>query len=182
MKEGKGRSHRRRIVELGPEALLDSKSIDAAKLGKKKTVTITQSTVIRAPIERCFEAIDGQLEETPHWDPMIMWVHPISTKHVRVGSMSRVTFNFRGVVEEAVAMIRSFQTNRTILWTSTHSSQLQEEWRLKSEPHGTVVTVTLSYNPVGWAFARLIEKMVVKNRVEKDVSEMLERLKAAIEK
>ena len=95
--------------------------------------------------------------------------------------MSRVTFDFRGVIEEAVAMIRSYRANTSIFWTSTHSSKLQEEWLLQSEPHGTLVTVTLSYDPVGWALSRLVEKVMVKNKVEKDVSEMLERLKAAIE-
>ena len=178
-KEEKQAPHRR-IVELGPEALSDRKP-DTGKLGTKRATTITESVVIRAPAERCFELIARQLEETPHWDPTIMWVTPISLKHVRVGSMSRVTFSLDGTREEAVAMIRSFRPNRAILWTSTHSTQLQEEWQLQPEPHGTVVTVTLGYNPGGWVFGRLADKIVNKNKIEKAVSEMLERLKAAAE-
>ena len=95
--------------------------------------------------------------------------------------MSRVTFNFRGVIEEAVAMIRSYHPNRALFWTSTHSSQLQEEWRFSLEPHGTVVTVTLGYNPGGWALGRLMEKVMMKGKVEEVVSEMLAGLKAALE-
>lgn len=110
-----------------------------------------------------------------------MWVNPISTKHVRVGSMSRVTFSLDGTREEAVAMIRSFRPNRAILWTSNHSTQLQEEWQLQPEPHGTVVTVTLGYNPTGWVLGRLADKLVLRNKVERSVSEMLERLRAAAE-
>lgn len=181
MKKGKGRSPNRRIVGLAPEAHLDSNTVDTANLGTKRIITITESTVIKAAIERCFEFISTQLEETPHWDPTIMLVHSISSKHVRVGSMSRVTFNFRGVIEEAVAMIRSFQPNKSILWTSNHSRQLQEEWHLRPEPYGTVVTITLGYNRGGWAFGYLIETIMMKNKVKKDVSEMLERLKLAIE-
>ena len=181
VKKAERQAPHRRIVELGPEALSDGKAVEAGKLGTKRAVTITQSIIIRASAERCFQLITKQLEETPRWDPTIMWVTPISLKHVRVGSMSRVVFGLDGTREEAVAMIRSFRPNRAILWTSTHSSQLQEEWQLQPEPHGTVVTVTLGYNPGGWVFGRLADKIVTKSKVEKAISEMLERLKAAAE-
>lgn len=179
--KGMRQSPHRRIVELGPETLSDRRLIGSDKLDTKRTSMITRSIIIRASAERCFELISKQLEETPHWDPTIMWVNPISLKHVRVGSMSRVNFSLDGVREEAVVMIRSFQPNRAILWTSNHSSQLQEQWQLQPEPHGTLVTVTLGYNTSGWIFGRITDKLVMKSKVEKAVSEMLERLKIAAE-
>lgn len=179
----KGQKHilQRRIVELGPEAFSGDSSGTAATVGGKRATTITRSIVIRAPVERCFEVITRQLEETPGWDPTIMWVNPISLKHVRVGSMSRVTFSLDGTREEAVAMVRSFRPNKAILWTSNHSTQLQEEWQLQPESHGTVVTITLGYNPTGWVLGRLTDRMVMRNKVDKAVSEMLARLKATAE-
>jgi len=182
MRKGKGHPPQRRIVGLTPEAHLDSNFIDADKLGTKKVITVIKSIVINASTERCFEFVSKQLEETPHWDPTIMHVHSISSKHVRVGYMSRVNFNFRGKIEEATVMIRSFQTNKAISWTSTHSSQLQEEWHFQSAPYGTVVTINLGYNRGGWFFVRLIEKIMRKSKVKKDVSDMLDQLKLAIEK
>lgn len=167
----------RRIVTLGPESLADGGELSEGRVGTKRAITITRSTIIRAPVERCFELITKQLEETPQWDPTIMWVNPISIKHVRVGSMSRVTFSLDGTREEAVAMIRSFRPNRTLLWTSNHSTQLQEEWQLEPEPHGTVVTVTLGYNPTGWVLGRITDRFMVRNKIERGVSEMLTRLK-----
>ncbi|MFC1925798.1 SRPBCC family protein [Chloroflexota bacterium] len=183
MKKGEKRTPQRRIVSLGPDTYSGSgdQLADSKKLGMKRATTITRSTIILASAERCFELISKQLEETPNWDPTIMWVNPISIKHIRVGSMSRVNFSLDGVREEAVAMIRSFQPNRSILWTSNHSSQLQEQWYLEPEPHGTLVTVTLGYNPGGWLFGRLADKIVMKRKVEKAVSEMLEKLKTAAE-
>lgn len=183
MKKEERRAPHRRIVSLGPETLSRSgdQLSDSDKLGMKRATTITRSTIIRAPAERCFELISKQLEETPHWDPTIMWVNPIMKKHIRVGSMSRVNFSLDGVREEAVAMIRSYKPNKSLLWTSNHSSQLQEQWHLEPEPHGTVVTVTLGYNPSGWVFGRLADKVFTKGKVEKAVSEMLERLKIAAE-
>lgn len=172
---------RPRIVELGPEAFSKEKPSRMGEVGAKRSTTITQSIVIRAPAERVFELITKQLEETPAWDPTIMWVNPISLKHVRVGSMSRVTFSLDGTREEAVAMIRSYRPNRAILWTSNHSTQLQEEWQLQPEEHGTVVTVSVGYNPTGWLLGRLTDKMVMRNKVQKAVSEMLQRLKETAE-
>ena len=181
MNRGDKRPHRRRIVHLGPESLSDSKSVGVSNFGRKRAVTISRSTIIRASAERCFDLINKQLEVTPSWDPTIILSNPISIKHVRVGSMSRVIFNLGGVSEEAVAMIRSFRPNRYIFWTSTHSSQLQEEWQLQPEPHGTVVTVTLGYNPGRWIFGRLIDKLIKRTKIENTVVEMLGRLKATAE-
>jgi len=176
------KNHPPRIVKLAPETAFNGEPAGPpTKLGTKRAINITRSTVIRAPVERCFDLITRQLEETPEWDPTIMWVNPISLKHVRVGSMSRVTFSLDGTREEAVAMVRSFQPNKAILWTSNHSTQLQEEWHLHSEPHGTVVTVTLGYNPTGWLLGRLTDKLVMRNKVEKGVTEMLDRLRHVAE-
>ena len=175
------RPPQRRIVELGPETLLCGESIEVGKLGTKRAVNITQRTIIRAPAERCFELIAKQLEETPYWDPTIMWVNPISSKHVRVGFMSRVAFSLCDTKEEAVAMIRSFRANKAMLWTSNHSSQLQEEWQLQHEPHGTAVTVTLGYNCDRSVLGRLTDKVVTRTKIEKAISQMLHGLKATAE-
>ncbi|MFC1924202.1 SRPBCC family protein [Chloroflexota bacterium] len=181
MKKGTKRPLNRRIVELAPESMSDGKFTHPDKLDMKRANMITRTIVVRASAERCFELIARQLEETPDWDPTIMWVNPINQKHVRVGSMSRVNFSLDGVREEAMVMIRSFKQNRAILWTSNHSSQLQEQWQLHPEPHGTVVTVTLGYNPTGWIIGRITDKLVFRNKVEKAVSEMMNRLKITAE-
>ena len=181
MKKGIKQQPNRRIVELGPETLSGGHQAGSDKLDMKRAVTIKRSIIIRASAERCFEFISKQLEETPDWDPTIMWVNPVTLKHTRVGSMSRVNFSLDGVREEAVAMIRSVRPNRALLWTSNHSSQLQEQWELQPEPHGTLVTVTLGYNPGGWIFGRLADRMGLRGKVEKAISEMLERLKITAE-
>ena len=181
MRDRGGRRLRPRIVQQAPEAFSDENAANRPRLDAKRAVTITRSTFVRAPAERCFEIIDRQLEETPEWDPTIVWVSPISKKHVRVGSTSRVTFSLGSATEEAIVMVRSFSPNRSILWTSNHSTQLQEEWRLEPEPHATVVTVTLGYNPAGRLLGRLMDRVAMRSKVEKAVSEMLEKLKMTVE-
>ena len=183
MKKGTRQIPNRRIVSLGPETLSGSGEhlADPDKLEMKRATTITRSNIIRASAERCFELISKQLGERPQWDPTIMWVNPIITNHIRVGFMSRVNFNLHGVREEAVAMIRSFKPNRSLLWTSNHSNQLQEQWHLEPDPLGTLVTVTLGYNPIGWIFGWLVDRVFMKRKLEKAVTEMLEKLKITVE-
>ncbi len=181
VKKGITQPRNRRIVELGPDTLSDKRWAKTDKLDMKRAVTIKRSIIIRASAERCFEFISKQLEETPDWDPTLMWVNPVTLKHTRVGSMSRVNFSLDGVREEAVAMVRSFRPNRSLLWTTNHSNQLQERWELQPEPHGTLVTVILGYNTRGWIFGRLADRIHLRGKVEKAVTEMLAKLKIAAE-
>lgn len=179
-KPGKGRL-RPRIVQLAPDTFTNREGSNRTTLDTGRTVTVSRSTIVRATAERCFGIVTKQLEETPDWDPTIVWVSPISVKHTRVGSTSRVTFDIGGNVEEAVAMIRSFSPNRSLLWTSTHSTRLLEEWRLDPEQHGTIVNVTVGYDPTGRLFGRLADRVLMRSKVEKSVVEMLQGLKRKAE-
>lgn len=170
-----------RIVQLGPETFSKDESAKSIRLDGKRAVTIVRSTFVRASAERSFLIISKQFEETPGWDPTVMWVEPICVKHVGVGSMSRVTFTFEGTTEEAIAMIRSVKPNRAIMWTSTHSSGLREEWQLQPATLGTVITVTLSYNPGGWFLGRFTDRIVMRKKVERTVEEMMKRLGEVVE-
>lgn len=182
MKNETKKASKPRIVVLGPETLSGDKAVDSNNLCcMKRATTITRSITIRATAERCFALITKQLEEKPDWDPTIMWVNPINIKQTRVGSMSKVTFVLNGIKEEAVAVIRSFQPNKSILWTSNNSTQLQEHWNLQTETHGTLVAVTIGYNPIGWILGRLTDRLFMKGKIEKSVTEMLQRLKKAAE-
>ncbi len=160
---------------MGPETLSRQR---ASKIGleTKRSVTISRTIYIAVPLDQVFSLVEKQLQETPDWDPTILWVEPISIKHVRVGSMSRVTFRLGGVTEEAVTMVRSYTTNKHVYWTSTHSTQLQEEWELKHVNQGTLVTLTVGYNPTGKLLGRLGNVLGMKGKVEKEVSSMVEGL------
>lgn len=173
-----------RIVQLGPDTLSNHETQDTPPPGKNNVTRIVRSISIRAPLERCFELITRQLEKTPDWDPMIMQVDPISIKHVRVGSMSRVAFNLSdaNAFEEAIAMIRFFRPNKAISWASTHSTRLQEEWQVQHQPSGTIVTLILGYNPTGSLLRRLASRISLRRQLEKAVSETLENLKATAER
>lgn len=180
MKKETKRTCKPRIVALGPESL-SGKAVDSGNVSMKRATTITRSISIKATAEHCFDLITRQLEEKPDWDPTIMWVNPINMRQTRVGSMSKVTFLLDGIKEEAIAVIRSFQPNKSILWTSNNSTQLQEHWDLQVEKYGTLVSVTIGYNPIGWIIGRLTDRLFMRGKIEKAISEMLIRLKKAAE-
>ena len=171
---------RPRIVALGPESLSKGMTTISGRQSKRSS-KLSLSTFIKAPVEVCFDLVTRQLDETPGWDPTIRWVTPVSRKYIRVGNMSRVTFDLAGTIEEAVTALRSFTPNRAVMWTSNHSTQLQEEWQFKKEPNGTVVTVTVAYNPHGGLLARVTGSTGMRSQLERAVSQMLAGLKRAAE-
>ena len=173
---------RPRIVQLAPETLSKEELVDEEKLSTRRATSVSRSIVIQASAERCFGIISRQLQRSPDWDPAILAVNPVSSNQPRVGFMSQIAFRLNGVRHEAIAMIRTYRPNRTILWTSNHRTHLQEEWQLRPESHGTEIAVTVAYNPVGWMLGRLSDRLFVRGKVEKAVSEMLLRLKAVAEK
>jgi len=139
------------------------------------------STIIKAPVEACFDLVARQFKEAPRWDPTVRWVVPVSSDYIRVGSKSRFIFDLAGSIEEANVVLRSLVPNETIVWTSNHHTRLKEEWRFKKEPDGTAVTVTLSYNHARGLMKYLTRQMRKHSQIEQAVSEMLRRLKMAAE-
>ena len=169
------------IIVNSPQSLSEEMAETAASVGSKRSSGVTMSTHIKAPVEVCFDLVTKQLEEAPRWDPTIRWVVPISREYIGVGSKSRVTFDLAGSIEEAVVVVRSFVPNRVLMWTSNHSSQLQEEWHFGRASDGTFVMVTLNYNPYGGLLKHLARWMRMRSQVKPTVSEMLRRLKMAAE-
>lgn len=167
-------------MPLGPETLSSQWEPERGGLEPKKAVNVSRTLFMAAPLERVFDVVDKQLEEKPEWDPTILWVQPITIKHVRVGSMSRVTLRLGGSIEEAVAMVRSYKHNHSIFWTSTHSTQFQEEWRFRNVENGTLVTLTVGYNPVGRLLGKITDMLGMRGRIEHDLTEMLQRLAAEV--
>ncbi len=147
----------------------------------KRSASVTMSTIIKAPVETCFNLVAKQLKEAPRWDPTVRWVVPISSDYIRVGSKSRFIFDFAGAIEEAIVVLRSLVPNKSIVWTSSHHTQLKEEWRFEREPDGTAVRVTLSYNPARGLMKYLTRQVRKHSQIEQAVSEMLRRLKMAAE-
>lgn len=175
-------SVRHQIITHSPYSPSKKMTMIVAREGAKQFSKVTVFTKIKAPVEVCFDLVAKQLEEVPRWDPIIKWVVPISHDYTQVGSKSQVTFDLAGSIEEAEVVLQSFVPNRVIIWTSDHSTRLQEEWRFEREPdYGTHVMVTLSYNPYrGWL--KYFSKWTrVSSQIELAASEMLGRLKRVAE-
>jgi uncharacterized membrane protein len=139
------------------------------------------STIIKAPVEDCFNLVAKQFKEAPRWDPTVKWVVPISSDYIREGSKSRFIFDLDGSIEEADVVLRSLVPNESIVWTSNHHTKLQEEWSFGRESDGTVVTVTLSYNSSKGLMKYLTRQVRKHCQIEQKVSEMLRRLKLSAE-
>lgn len=165
----------------GPRSLSKEMTSAANSVGSKQHGSVAMSTIIKAPVEDCFNLVAKQFKEAPRWDPTVKWVVPISSDYIREGSKSRFIFDLDGSIEEADVVLRSLVPNESIVWTSNHHTKLQEEWRFGRESDGTVVTVTLSYNSSKGIMKYLTRQVRKHCQIEQKVSEMLRRLKLSAE-
>lgn len=145
-----------------------------------RVAVISGERFIRAPVERCFKMIAGQLEETPQWDPMVLRAKPISYGRGQTGTTSRIIFDLGGKRLEPIALISVWQPNRAVGWISNDKTIVTENWHLESLPNGTVVSLLLRYTTHG-VTDRLIDRFMRRRRVEEAVDEMLNRFKALAE-
>lgn len=172
---------RPRDITYKPRSSSEERASNTTSVGSKRSACVTMNTIIKAPVETCFDLVSRQFKEAPRWDPTVRWVVPISSDYIRVGSQSRFIFDLAGSIDEATVVLRSLVPNETIVWTSNHRTRLKEEWHFERKPDGTVVTVTLSYNPARGLMKYLTRPVRKHSQIEQAVSEMLRRLKMAAE-
>jgi len=147
-------------------------------------VVISDKVFVAASSEHCFGILMGQLEEAPTWDPMVLEAKPISQARGETGATTRLTFNLGGKKLETLAMICICNANRdskqTIAWVSNDKVRITEEWQLKPKRRGTMVHFTLHYTFLG-KLGRVREKLVARKKVERDIDQMVNQLKAFAE-
>ena len=152
-----------------------------AKLRPDRTMVTSKEIFIAAPVESCFKILASQLEEPPHWDPIIVNTQPVSNVRGRIGATSQVTLNLGGRKLESLATICRYYPKRGISWVFTTRPRLREDWRLEQKPGGTMVALLLAYEVPGWGIGRLLYKIRHWKKVEQDVDKMLTQLKEAVE-
>lgn len=145
-----------------------------------KGAVISGEAFVTTGAQQCFGTIMRQLEEWTLWDPMILDVTPVSRARGETGSTSRLPFNLGGQRFVTLAMICLCDPPQTIAWVSNDKIKITEEWRLRSESNGTLVNFALHYTFSG-AIGGLRGRLVRREKVERTVQQMLNRLKAVAE-
>lgn len=189
MKELKSKNFRNSIRPAPPQLITHrfrspSPGMSTAVAGKRRSrfCSVSMNTLISAPVEDCFNLVSRQIEEVTEWDPTISDAKPICCEDIGVGSKSRITFCLAGSVEEVTVVIRSLVPNRVFMWTSEHSTQLQEEWRFRTGLSGTIITLTISYNPYGGGLLKYLTRRVrMRSHIEGVILEILGRLRTTAE-
>jgi len=81
----------------------------SGKLQRDRAVVATKEIFIDASAEPCFSIVASQLERRPQWDPMIIYVKPVSKDRRCVGATSQVTLNISGKKLESLATILRYR-------------------------------------------------------------------------
>ena len=171
-----------------PSSRIVSPSTKAAKrtplppgLGKlHRTVVATKEIFIDASAESCFSIVASQLERRPQWDPMIIYVKPVSKDRRCVGATSQVTLNISGKKLESLATILRYR-RRSISWAFNTRPKVREDWQLELYTQGTRTSVTLAYEIGGWTIGRFLYKVMLRRKMKQGLDKMLTQLKAVAE-
>lgn len=151
------------------------------KLQRDRRVAAKKEIFIDASAESCFGLVASQLERRPRWDPMIIYVKPISKDRRRVGATSQVTLNIGGKKLESLATILRYHRCRWISWAFNTRPKVREDWRLELYTRGTRARVTLAYEIGGWTIGRFLYKVILRRKIKQSLDKMLTQLKAVAE-
>jgi uncharacterized membrane protein len=154
---------------------------DAAKFEADKALLVSQEALIRTGTVSCFDLVAKQLEEAGQWDPMIVRAKPISDKRRRPGAVSQLTLNLAGRRLESPAVITLCKADRALAWVLADHPKVKEYWSLEPNLGGTAVHVTLGYETRGWIVNRLLQKLLWRGKLERQLSQTLDRLKRTAE-
>ena len=150
------------------------------KLQRDRAVVATREIFIDASAESCFGIVASQLERRPRWDPMIIYVKPISKDRRCVGATSQVTLSRGGRKLESLATILRYR-RRSISWACNTRPKVRENWQLELYTHGTRASVTLAYEIGGWTIGRFLYKVMLRRKMKQSLDKMLTQLKAVAE-
>ena len=151
------------------------------KLQRDRRVVATREIFIDASAESCFGLVASQLERRPQWDPMIIYVKPISKDRRCVGATSQVTLNIGGKKLESLATILRYHRCRSIGWVFNTRPRVREDWQLEQSTRGTRAGVTLAYEIGGWTIGRFLYKVMLRRKMKQGLDKMLTQLKAVAE-
>jgi len=144
-------------------------------------VVATKEIFIDASAESCFGIVASQLERRPQWDPMIIYVKPISKDRGCVGATSQVTLSIGGKKLESLATILRYRRCRSISWAFNTRTKVREDWQLELYARGTRASVTLACEIGGWTIGRFLYKVMLRRKVKQGLAKMLTQLKAVAE-
>ncbi len=150
------------------------------KLQRDRAVVATKEIFIDASAESCFSIVASQLERRPQWDPMIIYVKPVSKDRRCVGATSQVTLNISGKKLESLATILRYR-RRSISWAFNTRPKVREDWQLELYTQGTRTSVTLAYEIGGWTIGRFLYKVMLRRKMKQSLDKMLTQLKAVAE-
>jgi hypothetical protein len=154
---------------------------DVTKFQADKAIVVLQEILVKARAVSCFDIIANQLEGGIQWDPMIVRVKPITAIRHCPGAVSKIILDLVGKSLESSALVTLYKADCALAWILTDHPKVKEYWSLKPNAKGTKVRLTLGYETSGWIVNRILQNLLYRRRLEKEVSRTLTKLKRLAE-
>jgi coenzyme Q-binding protein COQ10 len=142
---------------------------------------VKQSIHIQAPVELVFDIIANQPERQPDWWPPMDLQERVSPPPTAVGSISRYVYNMMGVKIKGEHEVIEMAENKRLVVKTISGLDSTFIFTFAPQSSGMLLTIEVDYELPGSILGKLLNKLVVEEKNEKDLEAGLKNLKAMAE-
>jgi len=139
---------------------------------------------IDAPPERVFAMVANYPERMPDWWEAFELQQRVTPPPTTLGSRSRYVYNMMGVKIKGEHVVEVFEENRLLMVRTLSGIEATFEFRfdrLLDDPPITRVTIMVDYALPGAMLGKLLNRLTMEQKNERDLHQALVMLKALIE-
>lgn len=145
---------------------------------------VEQAIEIHAPPARVFAMVAHSPERMPDWWEAFELQQRVTPPPTEIGSRSRYVYNMMGVKIKGEHLVEAYEENRhLIVRTISGIEATFEFWfeGLPDDPESTRVTIMVDYALPGAMLGKLLNRLTMEQKNERDLNQALVLLKALIE-
>ena len=142
---------------------------------------VKQSIEIQAPVELVFDIIANHPERQPDWWPPMELQERVSPPPTAVGSVSRYVYNMMGVKIKGEHEVIEMVYDKSLVVKTTSGLDSTFIFTFAPINGDTLLTIEVDYELPGSILGKLLNKLVVEERNERDLEVGLQNLKAIAE-
>ncbi len=143
--------------------------------------SVRKSIEINAPTEAVFDVIANQPERMPEWWPPLEEQERVTPPPTQVGSVSRYVYNMMGVKIKGEHEVIELEPNARLVVQTKSGLDSTFTYTMQPQGAGTLLTVEVEYNLPGSILGKMLNKLAVEGKNERDLEEGLNNLKRMLE-
>ncbi len=145
---------------------------------------VEQAIEIHAPPARVFAMVANNPERMPDWWEAFELQQRVTPPPTEIGSRSRYVYNMMGVKIKGEHQVEVFEENQRLVVRTISGIEATFEFYFEAHPDDpaiTRVTIMVDYALPGAMLGKLLNRLTMEQKNERDLNQALVLLKALIE-